>query len=79
MINSLEHGFPPLFRPALRLIPWFHCKRLSSCLLFGPNHSFESLDQVNNPAGIRLEVQEMTRFGMKEPEITQTLKKELEK
>jgi len=30
---------------------------------------FESLDQVTNPAGIRLGVQEMTRFGMKEPEM----------
>ena len=30
---------------------------------------FESLDQVSNPAGIRLGVQEMTRFGMKEPEM----------
>jgi glycine hydroxymethyltransferase len=29
----------------------------------------ESLDQVSNPAGIRLGVQEMTRFGMKEPEM----------
>ena len=29
---------------------------------------FESLDQVSNPAGIRLGVQEMTRFGMKEAE-----------
>jgi len=29
---------------------------------------FEALDQVSNPAGIRLGVQEMTRFGMKEPE-----------
>jgi glycine hydroxymethyltransferase len=27
------------------------------------------LDQVTNPAGIRLGVQEMTRFGMKEPEM----------
>ena len=30
---------------------------------------FEPLDQVTNPAGIRLGVQEMTRFGMKEPEM----------
>ena len=30
---------------------------------------FEALDQVSNPAGIRLGVQEMTRFGMKEPEM----------
>ncbi len=30
---------------------------------------FESLDRVTNPAGIRLGVQEMTRFGMKEPEM----------
>ena len=30
---------------------------------------FESLEQVTNPAGIRLGVQEMTRFGMKEPEM----------
>ena len=30
---------------------------------------FEPLDQVSNPAGIRLGVQEMTRFGMKEPEM----------
>jgi glycine hydroxymethyltransferase len=30
---------------------------------------FESLDQVTNPAGIRLGVLEMTRFGMKEPEM----------
>jgi glycine hydroxymethyltransferase len=29
----------------------------------------ESLDQVTNPAGIRLGVQEMTRFGMKESEM----------
>jgi len=29
----------------------------------------ESLDQVANPAGIRLGVLEMTRFGMKEPEM----------
>ncbi len=29
----------------------------------------ESLDQVTNPAGIRLGVQEMTRVGMKEPEM----------
>lgn len=30
---------------------------------------FESLDKVTNPAGIRMGVQEMTRFGMKEPEM----------
>jgi glycine hydroxymethyltransferase len=30
---------------------------------------FEPLDHVSNPAGIRLGVQEMTRFGMKEPEM----------
>jgi len=30
---------------------------------------FEALDQVSNPAGVRLGVQEMTRFGMKEPEM----------
>jgi len=30
---------------------------------------FEPLDQVTNPAGIRLGVQEMTRFGMKEKEM----------
>ena len=30
---------------------------------------FESLDRVTNPAGIRIGVQEMTRFGMKEPEM----------
>ena len=30
---------------------------------------FEPLDQVSNPAGIRLGVQEMTRCGMKEPEM----------
>jgi glycine hydroxymethyltransferase len=30
---------------------------------------FESLDQVTNPAGIRLGTQEMTRFGMKEAEM----------
>lgn len=30
---------------------------------------FEPLDQVSNPAGIRLGAQEMTRFGMKEPEM----------
>ena len=30
---------------------------------------FESLDKLQNPAGIRLGVQEMTRFGMKEPEM----------
>jgi glycine hydroxymethyltransferase len=30
---------------------------------------FEPLDRVNNPAGIRLGVQEMTRVGMKEPEM----------
>ena len=30
---------------------------------------FESLDQVTNPAGVRVGVQEMTRFGMKEPEM----------
>jgi glycine hydroxymethyltransferase len=29
----------------------------------------EPLEQVTNPAGIRLGVQEMTRFGMKEPEM----------
>jgi glycine hydroxymethyltransferase len=30
---------------------------------------FEPLDQVGNPSGVRLGVQEMTRFGMKEPEM----------
>lgn len=30
---------------------------------------FESLDQVTNPAGLRIGVQEMTRFGMKESEM----------
>ncbi|HUV07549.1 MAG TPA: serine hydroxymethyltransferase, partial [Spirochaetia bacterium] len=30
---------------------------------------FEPLDRVNNPAGIRIGVQEMTRFGMKEVEM----------
>jgi glycine hydroxymethyltransferase len=30
---------------------------------------FESLEQVTNPAGVRVGVQEMTRFGMKEPEM----------
>ncbi len=30
---------------------------------------FESLGNVANPAGIRMGVQEMTRFGMKEPEM----------
>jgi glycine hydroxymethyltransferase len=30
---------------------------------------FEPLENVANPAGIRLGVQEMTRFGMKEPEM----------
>ena len=30
---------------------------------------FEPLENVINPAGIRLGVQEMTRFGMKEPEM----------
>lgn len=30
---------------------------------------FEGLDSVANPTGIRLGVQEMTRFGMKEPEM----------
>jgi glycine hydroxymethyltransferase len=30
---------------------------------------FEALDQVSNPAGVRLGVQEMTRFGMREPEM----------
>lgn len=30
---------------------------------------FEPLEQVTNPAGIRLGVQEMTRFGMQEPEM----------
>ena len=30
---------------------------------------FESLDRVNNPAGIRIGVQEMTRMGMKEEEM----------
>jgi len=30
---------------------------------------FEGLDAVANPAGIRLGVQEMTRFGMKEPDM----------
>ena len=32
---------------------------------------FESLDMVNNPAGIRLGSQEMTRVGMKEEEMKQ--------
>jgi glycine hydroxymethyltransferase len=31
----------------------------------------EPLDRVTNPAGIRLGVQEMTRVGMKEPEMEQ--------
>jgi glycine hydroxymethyltransferase len=31
----------------------------------------EPLENVSNPAGIRLGVQEMTRFGMKEPEMEQ--------
>jgi glycine hydroxymethyltransferase len=30
---------------------------------------FEPLDRVTNPAGLRLGVQEMTRVGMKEPEM----------
>ena len=30
---------------------------------------FESLKKHDNPAGIRIGVQEMTRFGMKEPEM----------
>ena len=30
---------------------------------------FEPLDQVTNPAGVRLGAQEMTRFGMREPEM----------
>jgi glycine hydroxymethyltransferase len=30
---------------------------------------FEPLENVSNPAGIRLGVQEMTRFGMKEPQM----------
>ncbi len=30
---------------------------------------FEPLDHVTNPAGLRLGVQEMTRVGMKEPEM----------
>ncbi len=30
---------------------------------------FESLEKVTNPAGVRLGVQEMTRLGMKEPEM----------
>jgi glycine hydroxymethyltransferase len=30
---------------------------------------FEPLDHVTNPSGIRLGVQEMTRVGMKEPEM----------
>jgi glycine hydroxymethyltransferase len=30
---------------------------------------FEPLENVLNPAGIRIGVQEMTRFGMKEPEM----------
>ena len=30
---------------------------------------FEPLDRVTNPAGIRMGVQEMTRVGMKEPEM----------
>ena len=29
----------------------------------------ETLDHVLNPAGVRIGVQEMTRFGMKEPEM----------
>jgi len=33
---------------------------------------FEPLENVNNPAGIRLGVQEMTRFGMKEAEMETT-------
>ena len=32
---------------------------------------FEPLENVNNPAGIRLGVQEMTRVGMKEDEMRQ--------
>jgi glycine hydroxymethyltransferase len=32
---------------------------------------FEPLDRVTNPAGLRLGVQEMTRVGMKEPEMEQ--------
>ena len=32
---------------------------------------FEPLDKVTNPAGIRIGVQEMTRFGMKEKEMEQ--------
>ena len=32
---------------------------------------FESLSRHNNPAGVRIGVQEMTRFGMKEPEMEQ--------
>jgi len=32
---------------------------------------FESLDRVNNPAGIRIGSQEMTRMGMREPEMAQ--------
>ena len=32
---------------------------------------FEPLDRATNPAGIRLGVQEMTRFGMKEKEMEQ--------
>lgn len=32
---------------------------------------FEPLENVNNPAGIRIGVQEMTRAGMKEPEMVQ--------
>ena len=30
---------------------------------------FEPLDHVTNPAGLRMGVQEMTRVGMKEPEM----------
>ena len=32
---------------------------------------FEPLDKVTNPSGIRIGVQEMTRFGMKEKEMEQ--------
>ncbi len=32
---------------------------------------FESLESVNTPARVRLGVQEMTRFGMNEPEMKQ--------
>ena len=32
---------------------------------------FESLDRVNNPAGIRIGSQEMTRMGMREPQMAQ--------